>query len=299
MIEVSEKILDDIATDRRSGATSLAGLGLDALDALGRHLSAVDGSAREQLLQMVRHLDTIRPSMGAIGVQAVLVFTRASHLVEQGLPWNKAIIQAVAKERETLGQADRSISFLAAQEIGEGGIVVSCSWSATVQRVLVALQPSLVRIGEGHGLGDGVRAARWLAARGIDVEVWPDGALPTAVEKANAVVIGADQVLADGTVVNRSSSFSLALAASYFGIPFFVVCQRIKLSGKESVEIEEMRKILRGVPREIKTRTPVFDVTPGGLVYRILTEAGALTPRDAGEVGQGIAKLRDTVLGED
>lgn len=297
MIVDPNDILQEIASDRRSGATSLAGRGLDAIDALGRSLAEDDPGAEAKLLDLVGRLDSIRPSMGAIGVQAVLVLSRARQLVAQGMLWNGAILNAVAKERETLGQADRSIAHLAAQEIDSVQVIVSCSWSATVQRVLVALRPSLVRLGEGQGMGDGLRAARWLAARGIGVEVWPDGALSTAVKNADAVIVGADQVLASGDVVNRSASLALALAASYFGIPFFVVCQRVKLSGRESVVIEEMENLFRGIPREIRTRSPVFEVIPAGLVYRILTESGALTPKDAGEVGRSIAALRQRVLG--
>lgn len=164
-------------------------------------------------------------------------------------------------------------------------------------RTVVALSPARVFVGEGHRMGDGLRASRWLAARGLDVVVLPDGALPTVVRQANNVIVGADQVLADGSVVNRCSTYSLSLAARYSGVPMLVACQRIKLSGNTSVEIEETEQLFGMLPEGVTARAPVFDLTPRDLIDSILTESGRLSPEEAGAVGEGIAVLRRRVLG--
>jgi methylthioribose-1-phosphate isomerase len=122
--------------------------------------------------------------------------------------------------------------------------------------------------------------------------VVPDAALPEAVRAARAVLVGADQVLADGSVVNRSSTFSMALAARHFGVPFYVACQRIKLSGNATAVIEESRHLFGDLPAGVAAWSPLFDVTPAALVDAYFTESGRLSPAEAGEVGAGIAQLR-------
>ncbi|MCP4601307.1 MAG: hypothetical protein GY847_12420 [Proteobacteria bacterium] len=291
-----DKILEEIATDFKNGATSLAGRGLDALEVLAQTLPEDPKEAKKQVVSLIERLKVIRPSIGAIGVQAVLAASRAQSLVKEGTPWKVAMDRAVLKERENLNSADQIIADLLLQEIGSGGVIVSCSKSATVKSALVALKPDLVRMGEGHRMGDGVNGAKSLANNGIKVEIVPDGALPVAVEDAKAVIIGADQVLANGSVVNRCSSFSLALAAHRFGVPFIVVCQRIKLTGRAEVTIEESSKLFQDLPKGVTSRAPIFDITPADLVHRVITETSAMTPTKAGEKGKIIAELDKQIL---
>ncbi len=296
MNDVFDNIIVDIRTDMKSGATSMAGRGLDALRAFAESLAEDDPTAEEQALEIVRRLDEIRPSMGAIGVQALLAVSRARSLVADGVSWRNALERAVQTELRTLGQADRAIATLATREIGSGGTFVSCSYSATALTTLIALKPDHVYMGEGHRMRDGVRGARWLAAREIDVQVVPDGALPVVVEGARAVIVGADQLLADGSVVNRCSTFSLGLAAVQYDVPFYVMCQRIKLSGQPNVLIEESSQLLQSLPSGVTGRVPIFDVTPASLIHRVITESGVMTTDEAGEVGRGIAHLRTQLL---
>jgi translation initiation factor 2B subunit (eIF-2B alpha/beta/delta family) len=290
--EAVEAILREIAEERSDGATSLAARGLDALEILADDLPDEQRAALDRIDGLARRIDGLRPTLAAIGVQAVLALARTEALVAQGMGPAFALRQAIRVERETLGQADSTISSLARRELGAGGVLVSCSWSVTAARCLVAIKPERVVIGEGHRLGDGLRCAKWLAARGLEVEVVPDGALPTSVGEARAVIVGADQVLADGAVVNRCCTFPLALAANHFGVPFYVACQRIKLGGRASAPLEEAPGLFGVLPTGVSSRVPMFDVTPRALVRGVITESGMMSPGQAGEIGARIADLR-------
>jgi translation initiation factor eIF-2B subunit delta len=292
MTEAIERVIAEIAGEKSDGASSLALRGLDALELLCGELPDDPTAAISRVRHLAMRIDRLRPSMAAIGSQAVLAAARAAGLVADGLPPVAALSQAVRTERDMLGQASATIAGLVADELGPGGVIATCSWSVTAMRVLLAVRPSRIIIGEGHKLGDGLRAAKWLAARGIETMVVPDAALPEAVRVARAVLVGADQVLADGAVVNRSSTFSMALAARHFGVPFYVVCQRIKLSGNATAEIEESRHLFGELPAGVTAWSPLFDVTPATLVDAYFTESGRLSPAEAGEVGAGIARLR-------
>lgn len=297
--EAIDAILSEIAEERSDGATSLALRGLDALEVLANHLPPDRQEALDGVSELASRIDALRPSLAAIGVQAVLAVARAHALVAQGLSPAAALRQAIRVERETLGQANQTILNLARRELGSGGLLVSCSWSVTAARCLVAIKPDRVVVGEGHRLGDGLRCAKWLAARGLEVEVVPDGALPSAVSGARAVIVGADQVLADGSVINRCCTFPLALAADHFGVPFFVACQRIKLSGRTSAPLEESPGLFGVLPEGVTSRVPLFDLTPHRLVRGVITESGVLSPAEAGEIGARIADLRQRYLTTD
>jgi translation initiation factor 2B subunit (eIF-2B alpha/beta/delta family) len=295
---IVNRILSLIESDRSEGAASLALRGLDALEAAAPSLPPDPTAAGLELARLAARIDGLRPSIAAIGVQAVLAVVRARGLMAEGLSPAAAVVKAVAREREILGQANVSIAELARTELEEGGTLVTCSCSMTAQQCLVGLRPALVRIGEGHPVGDGLRAARWLSARGLAVEVVPDGALPALVRGARAALVGADQILAGGTLINRASTLSLALAARRFGVPFLVVCQRIKLAGAEFGEIEEPPGFLPEAEEGITGRAPLFDATPPDLIDGVLTEIGRLTAAEAGAVGARLAVLRAEMIAE-
>ncbi|MCK9458965.1 MAG: hypothetical protein M0R80_04940 [Proteobacteria bacterium] len=292
MTAAIERIIEEIAGEKSDGATSLALRGLDAMELLCAELPDDPAAALDRVRDLAIRIDRLRPSMAAIGSQAVLAAARATALLAEGVPPAAALSQAIRTEREMLGQASATIAGLVADELGPGGVVATCSWSVTAMRALLAVRPSRIVIGEGHRLGDGLRAAKWLAARGFALSVVPDAALPDAVRAARAVLVGADQVLADGSVVNRSSTLSMALAARHFGVPFYVACQRIKLSGNATAEIEESPHLFGELPAGVSAWSPLFDVTPAALVDAYFTESGRLSPSEAGEVGAGIARLR-------
>ena len=279
-----EEILSQIESDKENGATYLAGRGLDVLEIFATSLEGDAQAAESSLQDLVKRISSIRPSMGAIRTQAMLAYRRAEELVEKGISLPKALESAVAEERKKLEEADQIIAEIAFEEMGSGGTIVTCSSSGTVKTVVQKLRPASILIGEGYPLGDGARAARWFVQEGFDVKIVSDADLPTIVKGTRAVLVGADQVLADGSVVNRSSTLSLALSAQHFRVPFYVACQRIKFSGQNDVTIEEYTSnsvIETGVP----TGIPLFDVTPPELIRKILTEIGAMTPSQAGKVG--------------
>jgi len=296
MIQNIERILAEIAEEKSDGATSLALRGLDALEMLSADLPDDREEALVRIRALARRIDEIRPSMAAIGSQAILAVQRAAGSMAEGVSPAAALSRSVRIEREMLGQASATIAGLVADELGAGGVIATCSWSVTAMRVLLAVRPSKILIGEGHRLGDGLRSAKWLAARGLDVTVVPDGALPDVVRGARAVLVGADQVLSDGSLINRCSTFSLALAARHFGVPFYVACQRIKLSGNRASEIELARPLFGDLPAGVTAFSPMFDLTPGSFVDAYFTESGRLTAPEAGDVGAAIAGLRADLL---
>ncbi len=288
-------ILREIAADRQSGAAALAARGLDAFDALSRQ--GVPEQTGRDCEELARRLDDVRPSMGAIGAQAILVLAQARGLVSQGTDWPTALRRAVFKQRETLASAQGRIASIALEHVGRERVIATCSWSATVLRALLSLSPGRVVVADGGGLGDGLRAARWLASREVSTQLTPDSAICAVIQDSDAVLIGADQILTDGSVVNRTGSLAMALAAGYAGKPVYVLCQRIKLFGRGDFDPQRYDPGYGPLPPELEVRSPLLEAVPAGLVTRVLTDNGALRSEDVRRAVAGMARLREGMLG--
>ena len=101
----------------------------------------------------------------------------------------------------------------------------------------------------------------------------------------NCVVVGADRITANGDVINKIGTYTVAILAREHGIPFFVAAPRstfdLATATGADVTIEERdaREVLelggvRTAPQGIDVRNPAFDVTPARLVTAIICETG-------------------------
>ncbi|MEO8499514.1 MAG: S-methyl-5-thioribose-1-phosphate isomerase [Vicinamibacteria bacterium] len=101
----------------------------------------------------------------------------------------------------------------------------------------------------------------------------------------NCVVVGADRITANGDVINKIGTYTVALLAREHQIPFFVAAPRstfdLATAKGADVTIEERdpnEVVLMGgvrvAPMGIDVRNPAFDVTPAALVTAIICETG-------------------------
>jgi len=109
----------------------------------------------------------------------------------------------------------------------------------------------------------------------------------------DAVVVGADRVVANGDTANKVGTYQIAIVAKFHGIPFFVVAPTTTLDcatpSGDKITIEERPRVelvtLNGMklaPDGIGVWNPAFDVTPHELITGIVTERGVILPNDQG-----------------
>jgi methylthioribose-1-phosphate isomerase len=149
-----------------------------------------------------------------------------------------------------------------------------------------------VYVDETRPLLQGSRLTTWeLAQLGIEHTLVVDAAGPSVLARglADAVVVGADRVAANGDVINKIGTYPLALAAARAGVPFLVAAPEstIDLASPvgEAVEIEvrgpdELVHIGQTAvaPAGTATLNFAFDVTPADLVTAIVTERRVIRP---------------------
>ena len=123
---------------------------------------------------------------------------------------------------------------------------------------------------------------------GFDVTVISDN-MPGYVLKEKNVDIftsAADVITVDGHVVNKVGTFQIALAANYWGIPYFVTgnpdpahkdISNIRIEQRNSMEV--MCALDKKVTMEgVKGFYPAFDITPPHLCSGVVTDKGVIPP---------------------
>lgn len=178
---------------------------------------------------------------------------------------------------------------VAARRLEDGDVVVTYGFSRTVVRAVERALAMGKRVGvivsEARPLLDGVEAARALARVGARVTLVVDSALRFMVKDATRVLLGADAVLADGSVVARAGAGLLALAASEARVRVMVAAGSYKLYPETvyglSVEPPALGEEL--VPEELRGLgvtgyAPLFEAVPPQLVDALATEKGVIAP---------------------
>ena len=149
-----------------------------------------------------------------------------------------------------------------------------------------------VIVDETRPLLQGARLTCWeLGQLGIEHYLACDGAAPFMISQgmADAVVVGADRVAANGDVANKIGTYSLALAARQAGIPFVVAIpestfddatERGDLIPLEQRPADEITHVLGipAAPAGTRALNYAFDVTPAELVTAIVTENRLIFP---------------------
>ena len=130
-----------------------------------------------------------------------------------------------------------------------------------------------------------------LAMDGIPVTLITDGMCSYFMSKGmiDMVVVGADRIAANGDTANKIETYTVAIAAKYHNVPFYIAAplSTIDTSIKTGAEIpieershEEVTHIngKRICAEGINVINPGFDVTPHELIAGIITEKGILRP---------------------
>jgi len=139
-----------------------------------------------------------------------------------------------------------------------------------------------VIVDETRPLLQGARLTCWeLGQLGTEHRLAVDGAAPFLISQgmADAVVVGADRVAANGDVANKIGTYSLALAARAAGIPFLVAAPESTLDpdtpSGAAIPIEhrpDSEITVPAAPAGTRALNLAFDITPWALVTALVTE---------------------------
>ena len=241
--QIAERV-ERVAQDDLHGASWLAKEAVEAV------VLAID--LGEDPVEVGRELVAARPAMAAIpgALGRVLASGRTPEQIVE-----EAHALVAARER-----AAKAIAVLLQPYLQ--GVVMTHSASGTVREALEHTPPDKVictvsePVGEGRGLVEDLRAAN------ISADLVADEDGPRAAKTVDLLLIGADTVFRDGSLINKVGTNDLTKAAKEAGKPVLVACEVIKVAPAEPREPGEER----------------FDLTPPEQIDSYVTEEGIFRP---------------------
>lgn len=128
----------------------------------------------------------------------------------------------------------------------------------------------------------GRQTAKELTEAGIKVFHVVDSAMRWAVNhyEVNLILIGADSVTSEGTVLNKIGSRLLALVAHEEHVPFYVATPLLKYNPQtsfgviEKIEMREPSEIWENPPEGVEILNPAFETVSRRYIDGLITEAG-------------------------
>ncbi len=94
-------------------------------------------------------------------------------------------------------------------------------------------------ITESRPASEGKLMAKELLKTGLKIELITEAMSGIFIPKSDAVIIGADAVLKNGNVINKSGSLSLAVLCKYYKKPFYVLTTKSKFVNRNRYKIIE------------------------------------------------------------
>lgn len=155
--------------------------------------------------------------------------------------------------------------------------IVTISNSSTVLSVIEQIHNSNKKVNvivcESRPKLEGRIFAKTLSHNNINIEFTTEAAVGNFIPSADAVLIGADMILKNGDVINKTGSRMLAVMCKYYSIPFYVVAGNKKFSKQTNFKQNEMPpdEIWRHSNSKIKIKNKYFEKVEKKLISKIFT----------------------------
>jgi translation initiation factor 2B subunit (eIF-2B alpha/beta/delta family) len=266
--------LDAFSANREQGASELA---RQALRILAESASAIPATTSEELLALLEEqahsLAAARPSMAPVINMISQWLEGLRRHGEAKLPQMRGA--AIEKAEELIHLSEAAVLQVAkrtARYLGAGRTLFTHSLSSTVAAVFEQLREQSVRaiITESRPLQEGYLLAGELSEWNIPTTLITEAQAGLFIGEADAVLMGADSLLADGSLINKAGSYLVALAAREQNVPFYVCCESYKRRSPQMGEplLEEMASVELGAPRfqGVEVKNCYFDITPAQLI---------------------------------
>ena len=282
--------IERIRRDNTSGAMSLSQKAAGIIAAFVRSTSIIDSSRLLQdLVSVARALIKAQPTMAPIVNLTNTVLWRAETASEPEVI--RAVVEkACAEFVNGIDTAGERVSGEAAHLIGNGMTVMTNSHSQTVFNAFTAAHHAGKRFhvicSESRPICEGTAMARELGNAGIQVTLIVDAAMLSLLPRTQLVIVGADSV-SNQSVVNKTGTSLLALAAHEKGKDFYALCGSEKFLPATCSLPPEPPKPASEIMAERLDNVTVenfyFDLTPLDFITAVVTEEGILGPEQVRE----------------
>ena len=290
-VEEVESTAEDIEAMEIRGAATIAAAAAKALGTQADASDAEDPAAfRAELRRAARELYETRPT--AVSLPNALRFVLAEMEGETVEELRASVRRASEQFRADLDTAQERLGRIGANRFQDGDVIMTHCHStdalATVEHAVEDGKDLEAVVKETRPRNQGHITAQRLRELGVPVTLVVDSAAHRYLNDVDHVLVGADSIAADGSVINKIGTSGLAVNARDRGTPIVVAAQTIKLhpgtltGHTVEIEMRDESEVIgedeRAEIGEIEVNNPAFDVTPPRHVDAIITERGQFPP---------------------
>ncbi len=243
-------------------------------------------ASRPTAVNLFRALDRMEKCALACGGDPAVLLEEAKAVHREDVEMNRTIGEL---GRQVVPSLARILTHCNAGAIATGGYGTVLG---VVRSAHATGRVHMVYCDETRPLLQGARLTAWeLHKDGIPATLITDSMAGFLMQKrmVNLVLVGCDRMAASGDFANKIGTYSLAVNASYHGIPFYTVLPSttidLSIADGHSIPIEERDPEevscfagVRTAPEGVPVWNPAFDVTPHQLLTGIITEKGIIYP---------------------
>jgi ribose 1,5-bisphosphate isomerase len=266
--------IDELAMDRVHGASALGRRSIEILGEVAKTpaVGAINELFRN-LLAAALELRKAQPSMATIRNLTGRFLYDVDAERQRG-----ASVEEFRETITALNQKTQADAVAAAEDaarncvptLPEEGFILTHSYSSTVKRGLelavIGRRKFTAYVTESSPGLEGRQLAKDLVGLGVPVKLIADSAVESVVPDVDLVIVGADTVLVDGSVINKIGTSRISKVAHENGIPLNVACESAKFSTMDFL----------GEP--VRVEETLFDRTPSEYVSSFVTETGLVEP---------------------
>ena len=214
----------------------------------------------------------------------------------------RVIVSEARKIADEDVEANLRMGHYGAEVLPEGNVLTHCNAGSlatvqlgTVGAVLRVMHKDgtlkLLWVDETRPVLQGARLSAWeYHYDGIPLKLITDNMAGFVIQqgKVDAIIVGADRIVANGDFANKIGTYTLAVLAREHGIPFFTVAPLstidLSLKSGEEIPIEERKpeEVLTcggcKIAPDVDVYNPAFDVTPHKYLTGIITDQGVVWP---------------------
>ena len=267
-------------------------------------IEATKQSANDYLMQAKLRIENTRPTAQNLFYAVENVYNAALISVENALRIAQNIADECANDGKKIGEYGNSLikqnmkllthcnaGWLALQDYG--------SALSPIYAAKEAGKNPFVWVDETRPRNQGAKLTAWeLYHNDIEHKIISANVAAFLMKnkEVDMIITGADRIVANGDTANKIGTLSRALAANYFGIPFYIAAPistfDLSLANGNEIEIElrdqnEVKlakgKDAEGNWHEVYTAfpdsnayNPAFDITPAELITGIITNKGII-----------------------
>jgi ribose 1,5-bisphosphate isomerase len=293
------KVVEDVRIRQMRGGTIVTRAALMALRSAAQGSKASSpGEFFSELEENTRYLTKIRAasiplsnSLRHVVSEAQNAITRGSNVQEL----KQVVAEAATTFDRKLEESIKEIADIGARRLKDGDVIMTHSYSSSVLAILKTAHQQgkslKVFVTETRPELEGRDVACELAENGINTTLIIDSAVSHFIEKSDKVIVGAEAVAANGAIVNKIGTATIAAVAHGARVRVYAAASTFKFSPEtmlgELIEIEERDPAdvledpeMRKLPN-ITVRNPAFDVTSPQDIDLIITERGVIPPQAA------------------